>query len=249
MMMILSTSRKGSIHIQDVHLTQPWVMPSRVPPTQQAPDFPGPHSNGWLAAFGSSVGLFSLGVWIGTLGFVWGCFWKTGSPGWATLGGASDGISVGACDGTSLSAIWNGPGKTIPGSTKLDRAMSNESSGYVCAIGLATALDMMTASSKSPCIVEVENNVRLATRMIYQGQGQIQVMHRRLVYGDWDEGKRGFGWSYSSWQTIPSSRVGKTWQVHSGCENSLPRIFCLKNEFSITKVDFHHVKRPLVGEH
>lgn len=211
MMMILSTSRKGSIHIQDVHLMQPWVMPSRVPPTQQAPDFPGPQSNGWLMVFGSSTGLFSPGVWIGTLGFGWGCLWKTGSPGWATLGGASDGVSDGvsdgACDGVSLAAIWNDSGVAIPASSKLDRAMSNGPSRLVvCAIGLATALDMMKARSKeSPCIVEVENNVRLATGMIYQGQ--IQEMHRRLVYGTWNEGKRGFGWSYSSWQTTPSSRV------------------------------------------
>lgn len=70
--------------------------------------------------------------------------------------------------------------------------MSNGSSGLGCAIGLATVLDMMTArSKKSPCIVEVENNVRLATGMIYQGQ--IQEMHRRLVHGDWIEGKRGWG--------------------------------------------------------
>lgn len=48
--------------------------------------------------------------------------------------------------------------------------MSNGPFGLVCAIGLATVLDMMTArSKKSACIVEVENNVRLATGMIYQG--------------------------------------------------------------------------------
>lgn len=210
MMMILSTSRKGSIHIQDVQLMQPWAMPSRVAPIQQTPDFPGPHSNGWLIFFGSSPGLFWPGVWVGILGFGWGCLWKTGSPGWGTLGGASDGVSdgvsAGACDGVSFSAIWNDPGVAIPASSKLDRAMSNEPSGLVCAIGLATALDMMTArSKKSACIVVVENNVRLATGMIYQGQ--IQEMHRRLECGDWNEGKRGFGWSYSSWETIPSSRL------------------------------------------
>lgn len=70
--------------------------------------------------------------------------------------------------------------------------MSNEPPGLTCAIGLATALDMMTVrSKKSLCIVEVENNARLATGKIYYGK--IQEMHRRLVNGDWIEGKRGFG--------------------------------------------------------
>lgn len=80
-------------------------MPSRVPPIQQAPDFPGSQSNGCLLFVGSSAGLLSPGVGVGILGFGWGRFWKTGSPGWATVGGASDGASDGACDGGSFCAI------------------------------------------------------------------------------------------------------------------------------------------------
>lgn len=80
-------------------------MPSRVAPTQQAPDFPGSQSNGCLLSFGSSAGLFSPGVGVGILGFGWGCFLKSGSPGWATVGGASGGACDGACDGGSVSAI------------------------------------------------------------------------------------------------------------------------------------------------
>lgn len=183
---------------------QPEVWPSRVPPTQQAPDFPAPHSNGWFLFFGSSTGLFSSGVGagLGVLGFGWACWLKTGSPGWGTLGGACGG----ACDGESVSEIWNGSAARAPESSKPDRAMSKEPSGLTCAIGLATALDMMTVrSKKSLCIVEVENNARLATGKIYYGK--IQEMHRRLVNGDWIEGKRGFGWSYSYRQAIPSSRL------------------------------------------
>ena len=77
---------------KDVHFTQPEVMPSCVTPIQQAPDFPSPQSNGWLRTFGSSSGLFSS---VDILGFGWGCFRMTGSPGWGGLG-AFFGASVSA---------------------------------------------------------------------------------------------------------------------------------------------------------
>lgn len=148
----ISLSRKGFVYIQDVQLMQPVVEPSRVPPTQQARVFPGSQSNGGLEGF------------MGTSGLVWGPCLKEESPGWRMFGGACVGASGGCI---SDCASWNGCSAPIPDSSKPGKTISNESSGLSCAIGLGTALDMMTVrSTKNFCIVGVGINDMLATGKI-----------------------------------------------------------------------------------
>ena len=77
----ISPSRKDYVYIKNVQDMQPEVTPSRVPPTQQAPDFPASQLNGCLEG-----GLTGCPVF-GTLG-LWGTGLRAGSPGWGMFGGA-----------------------------------------------------------------------------------------------------------------------------------------------------------------
>lgn len=77
----ISPSRKDCVYIKNVQYTQPEVTPSRVPPTQQAPDFPASQLNGCLKG---RVGCRAFGA----PGTGWGTGFQAGSPGWGTFGGA-----------------------------------------------------------------------------------------------------------------------------------------------------------------
>lgn len=80
----ISPSRKDYVYIKNVQDMQPEVKPSRVPPTQQAPDFPASQLNGCFKGLGGCGGCRGFG----TLGSSWGTGLRAGSPGWGTFGGA-----------------------------------------------------------------------------------------------------------------------------------------------------------------
>lgn len=136
---------------------QPEVSPSRVPPTQQAPDFPSWQLNGCLELTGGA-----------SSGFGWAAGFKTGSPGWGMFWGAWAGASCGDVSDDARWKVKEVSGALIPESEKSGKAISNESTGPTWDIGLGTALDMMTVRSKrSFCIVKMVSDAMLATGKIF----------------------------------------------------------------------------------